>query len=98
MTLAVLHTAWFAYPIIAVVARGLFLAPATAGWPLVLLPLQVAFLELIIDPVGSVVSESEQVDSKSMDQLPRQPAHPMVGGPAADHRRPAGAIGLLAAL
>ncbi|CAB5241159.1 unannotated protein [freshwater metagenome] len=42
-----------------------------AGWPLVLLPAQIAFLELIIDPASSVVFESEAPDPKIMQSKPR---------------------------
>jgi Ca2+-transporting ATPase len=40
-------------------------------WPLVLLPVQIAFLELIIDPACSVVFEAEQIDPQIMDHPPR---------------------------
>ena len=42
-----------------------------ADWPLVLLPVQIAFLELIIDPACSIVFEAEQVDPQAMDVPPR---------------------------
>ncbi len=60
---------------------GMSLIPVfVAGWPLVLLPVQIAFLELIIDPACSVVFESEQIDPKIMGQPPRGLAEPMFGG------------------
>jgi P-type Ca2+ transporter type 2C len=46
-------------------------------WPLVLLPVQIAFLELIIDPACSVVFEAEQVDPLIMRDPPRPVAAPM---------------------
>ena len=46
-------------------------------WPLVLLPVQIAFLELIIDPACSVVFEAEQIDAKIMDQPPRPAGNAM---------------------
>jgi P-type Ca2+ transporter type 2C len=49
------------------------------GWPLVLLPVQIAFLELIIDPACSVVFESEEIDPKIMDEQPRGLGEPMFG-------------------
>ena len=58
-----------------------------------LLPVQIAFLELIIDPACSVVFESEQIDPKIMDQPPRGRGEPMFGRRRADDRRPAGALG-----
>ena len=48
-----------------------------AGWPLVLLPVQIAFLQLIIDPACSIVFESEEIDPRIMDQPPRRPGAPM---------------------
>ena len=51
----------------------------TSDWPLVLLPVQIAFLELIIDPACSVVFEAEQVDPQIMSQPPRPPDQPMFG-------------------
>ncbi len=51
---------------------GMALVPLlVADWPLVLLPLQIAILELVIDPACSVVFEAEQVDPLVMDQPPR---------------------------
>jgi Ca2+-transporting ATPase len=48
-------------------------------WPLVLLPVQVAFLELIIDPACSVVFEAESIDPEIMEQHPRPPGAPLFG-------------------
>ena len=57
---------------------GMSLVPLLVGdWPLVLLPVQIAFLELIIDPACSVVFEAEEVDPEIMDQPPRAPGTPM---------------------
>lgn len=51
---------------------GMALIPVfIADWPLVLLPAQIAFLELIIDPACSVVFESEEADPKIMEDKPR---------------------------
>jgi Ca2+-transporting ATPase len=61
-----------------VLTFGMSLIPVfLAGWPLVLLPVQIAFLELIIDPACSIVFESEQMDPKVMDQPPRRRGEPM---------------------
>ncbi|MGE5132510.1 MAG: cation-translocating P-type ATPase [Gemmatimonadota bacterium] len=57
---------------------GMSLIPVfVPGWPLVLLPVQIAFLELVIDPACSVVFESEQIDPQIMDQRPRASGEPM---------------------
>ncbi len=59
---------------------GMSLIPVfVSGWPLVLLPVQIAFLELIIDPACSIVFESEQIDPKIMEQQPRGLGEPMFG-------------------
>jgi len=57
---------------------GMSLIPVfVSDWPLVLLPVQIAFLELIIDPACSVVFESEEIDPRIMDQKPRGLGEPM---------------------
>lgn len=59
---------------------GMSLIPVfVADWPLVLLPVQIAFLELIIDPACSVVFEAEQVAPEIMDTPPRSMSEPMFG-------------------
>ena len=59
---------------------GMSLIPVfIADWPLVLLPVQIAFLELIIDPACSVVFEAEEIDPKIMDSPPRGLDAPMFG-------------------
>jgi Ca2+-transporting ATPase len=51
---------------------GMTIFPLSSNlWPLVLLPLQIAFLELIIDPVCSVAFESEPADKNVMRRPPR---------------------------
>ncbi len=52
---------------------GMALIPVfVTKWPLVLLPAQIAFLELIIDPASSIVFESEQADPDIMNRKPRE--------------------------
>lgn len=59
---------------------GLALLPlAVTDWPLVLLPLQIALLELIIDPACSVVFQAEQHDPQVMQRPPRPPGAPILG-------------------
>jgi Ca2+-transporting ATPase len=59
---------------------GTALVPVfVTDWPLVLLPVQIAFLELIIDPACSVVFETEQIDPKIMGQPPRRAGEPLFG-------------------
>ena len=59
---------------------GMTLIPVfNPAWPLVLLPVQIAFLQLIIDPACSIVFESEPLDPKVMDRAPRRVGDPMLG-------------------
>ena len=58
---------------------GMSLLPVLFGWPLVLLPVHVAFLELIIDPACSFVFEAEPDESGIMDRPPRNPHEPLFG-------------------
>jgi Ca2+-transporting ATPase len=52
---------------------GMTLIPVlVSDWPLVLLPIQIAFIELIIDPVCSIVFESEPIDENIMNRQPRE--------------------------
>jgi Ca2+-transporting ATPase len=52
---------------------GMSLIPVLAdkGWPLVLLPLHIASLELIIDPACSIVFEAEKAEAGIMQRPPR---------------------------
>jgi Ca2+-transporting ATPase len=51
---------------------GLSLVPVLLGWPLVLLPVHVVFLELIIDPACSIVFEAEPAEADIMRRPPRR--------------------------
>lgn len=50
---------------------GLALFPLLFGFPLILLPAHIAFLELIIDPACSVVFEAEPEEKNVMQRPPR---------------------------
>ncbi len=50
---------------------GMTLLPVIFGWPLVLLPVHIVFLELIIDPACSVVFEMEDEEKDVMNRPPR---------------------------
>jgi Ca2+-transporting ATPase len=50
---------------------GLAIAPAVLGWPVLLLPIHVVFLELVMDPTCSIVFELEPLDPKVMREPPR---------------------------
>jgi Ca2+-transporting ATPase len=51
---------------------GLSLLPVLFGWPLVLFPVHIVFLELIIDPACSMAFEAEPGDPGLMQRPPRR--------------------------
>src|SRR6185369_16847838 len=61
---------------------GLSLLPVLFGWPLILLPVHIVFLELIIDPACSVVFEAEPEEPDTMQRPPRDPKEPLFTGRA----------------
>ena len=56
---------------------GMSLIPVLFGWPIVLGPVHVVFLELIIDPVSSIVFEAEPEEVGLMSRPPRKPNAPL---------------------
>ena len=56
---------------------GMAFLPLAFGWPLVLFPVHVVFLEFVIDPACSIVFEAEAGDADAMTQPPRDPAQPL---------------------
>ena len=56
---------------------GLSLMPALFGWPLLLMPVHIVFLELIIDPACSTAFEAEPEEADVMRRPPRDPAKPL---------------------
>ncbi len=52
---------------------GLSMLPVALGWPMLLMPVHILFLQLIIDPTCSVVFEAEPLDAQTMTQPPRRP-------------------------
>ncbi|MDO8472911.1 MAG: cation-translocating P-type ATPase [Dehalococcoidia bacterium] len=56
---------------------GLSLIPVLFGWPLVLLPVHVVFLELIIDPACSIAFEAEREEPNIMNRPPRNHTEPL---------------------
>ena len=60
---------------------GLSMLPAFFGdWPLLLLPVHIAFLELVIDPSCSLVFEAEEAEPDVMERPPRDPAARLFSG------------------
>ena len=77
---------------------GLSLLPALFGWPAILAPIHVVFLELLIDPVCSIVFEGEVAERNVMRRPPRSASAPLldIGHLVASAAQ--GAVALVAAL
>ena len=57
---------------------GLSLLPVLfPSWPLLLLPVHIAFLELVIDPSCTLVFEAEAAEADVMARPPRDPSEPL---------------------
>lgn len=52
---------------------GLAVAPVLMGWPMVLMPAHILFLQLVIDPACSIVFEAQALEPGAMRQPPRRP-------------------------
>ena len=59
---------------------GLSLLPLLLGWPAVFAPAHIVFLELVIDPVCSIVFEAEAAEPDIMRRPPRDPKRVLYGG------------------
>ena len=60
---------------------GLALMPLLFGMPILFGPVHIAFLEMVIDPVCSLVFEAEAEEDGVMARPPRPPAEPLFSGP-----------------
>ncbi|MBK9250995.1 MAG: HAD-IC family P-type ATPase, partial [Proteobacteria bacterium] len=58
---------------------GVALLPLLLGLPPVLFPMHVVLLELVVDPVCSLVFESEPAENSSMRRAPRDPGESLFG-------------------
>jgi len=56
---------------------GLALLPLIFGLPILLSPMHIAFLEMVIDPVCTLVFEAETEEEGIMQRPPRDPAAPL---------------------
>jgi Ca2+-transporting ATPase len=52
---------------------GLSIVPVLLGWPMLLMPVHILFLQLIIDPACSIVFEAEPIEADAMTAKPRRP-------------------------
>ena len=59
---------------------GLALLPLLFGLPILLGPMHIAFLEMVIDPVCSLVFEAERGEGNVMSRPPRAPDEPLFSG------------------
>jgi Ca2+-transporting ATPase len=60
---------------------GLALLPLLFGLPIIFGPMHIAFLEMVIDPVCSLVFEAETEEDNVMRRPPRAPDEPLFSGP-----------------
>jgi len=58
---------------------GCSLVPILLGWPIILYPVHIVFLELIIDPACSIVFEHEPAESDIMKREPRGATESLFG-------------------
>jgi Ca2+-transporting ATPase len=77
---------------------GMSLLPVLFGWPMVLGPIHVVFLELVIDPVSSIVFEAEPEETGIMARPPRKPDAPLFDTALLLHGLLQGGVVMLAAL
>jgi Ca2+-transporting ATPase len=59
---------------------GAALLPVLLGWPTLMYPLHIAFLELVIDPACSMVFENEPSEADVMQRPARDPKAPLFAG------------------
>ena len=76
---------------------GLSILPVALGWPLILMPVHILFLQLIIDPACSLVFEAEPAEADIMRRPPR-PAKASLFEPALLLRSAVQGFALLAIL
>src|SRR5262249_29997057 len=56
---------------------GMSFLPLMLGWPLLLFPVHVVFLEFVIDPACTIVFEAERTERGVMNRPPRDPHAPL---------------------
>ncbi len=52
---------------------GLSILPVLLGWPMLLMPVHILFLQMVIDPACSIVFEAEPIEAGAMTSKPRRP-------------------------
>jgi Ca2+-transporting ATPase len=61
---------------------GMALLPALLGWPVLLYPLHIVFLEIVITPACSIAFENEPAEPDLMRRPPRRRDEALFGAPA----------------
>jgi P-type Ca2+ transporter type 2C len=56
---------------------GMSFLPLVFGWPMLIFPVHVVFLEFVIDPACSIVFEAEESEADAMERPPRDPGEPL---------------------
>ena len=56
---------------------GMSFLPLAFGWPVLLYPVHIVFLEFVIDPACSIVFEAERSEESAMMRPPRDPREPL---------------------
>jgi Ca2+-transporting ATPase len=77
---------------------GTALLPVLLGWPMMLDPLHIVFLQLLIDPACALAFENEPAEPDLMRRPPRPPDAPIFAGWTVLHAVGQGAGGLIAVL
>lgn len=74
---------------------GLAILPLMLGTPVILGPLQIALLEMVIDPICALVFEAEREERKLMQRPPRRPGEPLFSFPIVSRGILQGGLALL---
>jgi Ca2+-transporting ATPase len=77
---------------------GTALLPVLLGWPVVLYPMHIVFLELLIDPACALAFENEPAEPDLMRRPPRRPEAALFAGRTVLRAVGQGASGLLAVI
>jgi Ca2+-transporting ATPase len=77
---------------------GTALVPVLLGWPVVLYPMHIVFLELLIDPACALAFENEPAEPDLMRRPPRRPEAALFAGRTVLHAVGQGAGGLIAVI
>ncbi|HXQ65849.1 MAG TPA: cation-translocating P-type ATPase [Alphaproteobacteria bacterium] len=77
---------------------GLSVLPLILGWPPLFFPAHIVFLELVIDPVSSIVFEAEPEERDVMRRPPRDPGMPLFSARMMTWSAFQGAVAMLAIL